>query len=469
MGEPVRLVALAVGIMLAAACGSSADAPDASVGGLGEVPEYDQRTGDAAAGWQALIENGYVGCGVPLEAYSQVQGPAPVSMRLPDRAGGPNETMPYNLTVFTTARGVDVVAPNCLQCHAESLRGELVIGLGSHTADYTDDLSTYADLACALVDDPTAQEECQKWRDRVVAVAPYTDTDVIGVNPADNLAAVLFAHRDPETLAWHDEPMLELPPEIVVPVDVPPWWRMQKKHAMFYVGAGRGDHARIMMTASTLCVDTVEEARQIDEYFPDVRAFLLSLVPPEWPFAVDADLAATGQELFEASCARCHGTYGDAADYPNMIVGLDEIGTDSTLALGAAQFAGEFVSWYNNSFYGEISHLAPAPGYVAPPLDGIWATAPFLHNGSVPTLAALLDSSQRPRYFRRSFDTSDYSETTVGWNYLTLDGGQDSVDRDIKHEVYDTDLLGYGNGGHTFGDDYTAEERAAVLEYLKTL
>jgi hypothetical protein len=152
-----------------------------------------------------------------------------------------------------------------------------------------------------------------------------------------------------------------------------------------------------------------------------------------------------------------------------MIVALEEVGTDPTLATGAAQFAGEFVSWYNNSFYGEISHLAPAVGYVAPPLDGIWATAPFLHNGSVPTLAALLDSSQRPRYFRRSFDTSDYSETAVGWNYLELDGGQDTVDRDIKHEVYDTDLFGYGNGGHTFGDELSAEERAAVLEYLKTL
>ena len=57
----------------------------------------------------------------------------------------------------------------------------------------------------------------------------YTQTLTVGVNPADNLAAVLFAHRDRKTLAWSDTPLLDLPPVAVVPVDVPPWWRMKKR------------------------------------------------------------------------------------------------------------------------------------------------------------------------------------------------------------------------------------------------
>ncbi len=461
-----KLLAL---VCLVGCDGGDGAAPDASVSPLGEVPAYPQRDGDADAGWTAMINEGYVGCGVPKSAFDQVSGPAPVSMRLPDRVGTPSEALPYNLTAFDTATGVRVIAPNCLQCHAETLNGQLVIGLGNHTADYTDNLGNTADLGCALVDDPVEQAECQRWRDRVVAVADYTVTDTVGVNPADNLAAVLFAHRDPETLTWSDEPMLELPPRVVVPVDVPPWWRMAKKHAMFYVAAGRGDHARIMMTASTLCVESVPEAQAIDAYFPDVRAFIASLEPPAWPGAVDAALAATGKEVFDDTCATCHGTYGDGGEYPNLVIDVEDVGTDPTMALGVAQFAGASVDWFNKSFYGELSFLAPAPGYVAPPLDGVWATAPFLHNGSVPSLRALLDSSLRPAHFILSRDTSGYDDATMGWPYTTTGPQDDEDDYTIRVQIYDTGHLGYGNAGHTYGDDLTDEERDAVLEYLKTI
>ena len=453
-----------------AACGGDGGVPESEPG---PIPAYPQREGDAARGWRALIEEGYVGCGIPRSAYDQVFAPAPEWARL-DRTGA-GETLPYTYNGFRTTSGVDVVAPNCLQCHAETLRGELVIGLGSHTANYTQDLSAAAILAGGLISDPAERTEWEKFRDRVVAVAPYTITKTIGVNPADNLAAILFAHRDVDTLAWSNELLLPLPPEIVVPVDVPPWWRMQKKNAMFYIGAGRGDHARIMMTASTLCVDSVDEARAIDAYFPDIRAFLLGLQPPAWPFAVDGARAAAGREVFDATCARCHGTYGEpgAADdgiYPNLLVALDEVGTDPVLSTGAAQFAGEYVRWFNDSFFGELSFLSPARGYVAPPLDGIWATAPFLHNGSVPTLAALLESSTRPRFFTRSFDTNDYDEAALGWRFTPLAAGQDAEpDEDLRVRIYDTTQLGYGNGGHTFGDELSAADRAALLEYLKTL
>jgi hypothetical protein len=217
-------------------------------------------------------------------------------------------------------------------------------------------------------------------------------------------------------------------------------------------------------------VDTVEEARQIDTYFPDVRAFILSLQPPAWPFAVDTALAATGKDVFEGTCARCHGTYGEGGTYPNLIVSLDEVGTDPVLASGTAQFAGDYVRWFNRSFFGELSFLSPAPGYVAPPLDGVWATAPFLHNGSVPTIAALLDSSLRTPYFKRSYDTSSYREELMGWPSTPVAAGQDSEpDYDEKVKIYDTSQLGYSNAGHTFGDALTAEQRRAVMECLKTL
>ena len=136
---------------------------------------------------------------------------------------------------------------------------------------------------------------------RAFAIAAVCDTS------ADNIAGALFAHRDRKTLAWSDAPLLTLPEDLVAPVDVPPWWRMKKKNAMFYNSGGRGDHARIMMTASTLCVDTVEEAEAIDAYFPDVRAYIYSLEAPPYPFAIDAPLAERGRATFDTRCARCHG------------------------------------------------------------------------------------------------------------------------------------------------------------------
>ena len=102
-------------------------------------------------------------------------------------------------------------------------------------------------------------------------------------------------------------------------------------------------------------------------------------------------------------------------------------------------------------------------GYVAPPLDGIWATAPYLHNGSVPTLDDLLKSSQRPAKWSRTFDnTADYDAVKIGWKYKV-----ETTKSNTK--TYDTTQLGYGNQGHIYGDKLTAEERKAVIEYLKTI
>jgi cytochrome c peroxidase len=174
--------------------------------------------------------------------------------------------------------------------------------------------------------------------------------------------------------------------------------------------------------------------------------------------------------VFEAHCSRCHGTYGKEWTYPNLVIGLEEIGTDPELALKATQEADRFLRWYNNSFFGEISYAAPAPGYIAPPLDGVWATAPYLHNGSVPSIETLLDSTKRPQYWTRSFDSTDYDKKALGWNYTTLTHGKEgAANPEERKRIYDTTLPGYSNQGHKFGDSLSDTERAAVLEYLKTL
>ncbi|MBL9013941.1 MAG: c-type cytochrome [Myxococcales bacterium] len=430
------------------------------------IPAEPQRAGDPVAGRDYLLNGGYITCGIPKSVFDRVFGPQSPGI---DGRTGDNATLPINFSAATSAEGVRVVSANCMQCHAGRINGQLILGLGAADADFTGDQAQLVNGAGNLQMSAIEKQEMNRFTDRIRAIAPYTRTLTVGVNPADNLTAALMSHRDPATLAWSNTPAIELPPPLVVPVDVPPWWRMAKKHSMFYSAGGRGDHARIMMAASLLCTDTVAEAQAIDAKFTDVRAYLETIQPPKWPWAVDTALAAEGKQVFEATCSRCHGTYGEGGQYPNHVVPLAEIETDPILAQGASQFGPRYVDWFAKSFWGQVSRLEPAEVYVPPPLDGIWATAPFLHNGSVPTLAALLDSKTRPRQWTRTFDSADYDQAAVGWTFTVAVPHAMEPDEAKRTRIYDTTKFGYGNQGHTFGDALEPEERTAVLEYLKTL
>ncbi|MEX1366052.1 MAG: hypothetical protein AB1Z98_23190 [Nannocystaceae bacterium] len=439
------------------------------------IPASEQAPGDPEAGYRAMIEEGYVTCGIPYPLFDLAAphlGGFASGEPLPGRTGL-NATVPYNWTVHTASSGAQIVSLNCLECHAGSFGGELIVGLGKADADYTDDLgAALGNIPVPPVPIP-GLEELTRMARRYQVVGDDIRMLTVGTNPADKLAAVLSAHRDADTLAWSDEPHT-LIPDIIFPVDTPPWWHVRKKHGLFFNGMARGDHRATMIYATSLCTDTVAEAEGILSYFDDMRAYIESIEPPASPLAVDEALVAEGEQIFARDCACCHGTYAaDEADetYPNLLLPLDVVGTDPLLAREAHDRP--FAGWFNESWYGEIGQLTtgePFVGYVAPPLDGVWATAPYLHNGSVPSLALVLDSTRRPRYWRRvSYDSTVFDEVNVGWPYLELEYGQDDAPVDERKHVYDTTKLGHRNTGHTFGDHLNDGERGAVLEYLKTL
>jgi hypothetical protein len=119
--------------------------------------------------------------------------------------------------------------------------------------------------------------------------------------------------------------------------------------------------------------------------------------------------------------------------------------------------------------HGQSVRAAPAAGYIAPPLDGIWAVAPYLHNGSVPNLVSLLDNRLRPRFWR-PLASQGYDPEAMGWRHEVLDAGKDgTADPAARIRIIDTTRQGYSNGGHLFGDALEPADRRALLEYLKTL
>ncbi|MBC7889733.1 MAG: c-type cytochrome [Ferruginibacter sp.] len=435
----------------------------------GDEPEHiapsKQRTGNAAKGFNYLITGDYLKSGIPYSLYT-LATPKDTNNFL--QRTGNNKNLQHDFTAVKAPNGELVVAPNCLQCHAQVFDGKLVVGLGNSLSDYTVNREGAALFAETLLKKLTGSEvkKYEAARNFIVSVktiAPQLIAPVKGVNLADRLAYLLVSHRDPQTLQWSDQNLMALPDDII-PTDVPAWWLLKKKNAMFYNGFGRGDFGRFLMASNLLTVSGTAEAIEVDSHFNDVLAYINSIQPPPYPKPIDAAKATEGKTIFMASCKKCHGTYGADATYPNLLIPASIIKTDSMLY--TANYSNpQFIEWFNKSWFTTGDHpakLVPYRGYIAPPLDGIWVTAPYMHNGSVPNLEAMLNSKIRPAYWQRSFSNPGYNYDIPGWNFITKTEPGDS-------EVYNTTLKGYSNKGHYFGDKFSKEERLALIEYLKTL
>jgi mono/diheme cytochrome c family protein len=424
-----------------------------------------QRTGDPQKGYEYLITGDYLRSGIPLSYFKMGFGKN--SMNYLTREGF-NSDIPYDYTVVKAPNGEWVVAPNCMQCHAQVFEGKLIMGLGNSTLDFTKNQKLdprNAEAAENLLKnlDPKKYEAAEPFLRVVKGIGDQLRTQVRGVNAADRLAALLASHRDPKTFQWSDKPMMDIPSE-VIPTDVPAWWMLKKKNAMFYNGFGRGDFSRFLMASNLLTVNDTSESREVDARFNDVLAYINSIVPPGYPKPLNKKLVREGGILFVQNCSKCHGSYGNSGNFPNLLIPEDEIQTDSILFKSNYQ-SYQFVEWFNNSWFATGDHparLEPFNGYIAPPLDGIWITAPYLHNGSVPDLESLLNSKTRPRYWSRDFDNPQYDYEKLGWKYKVEDSARGT-------SVYNTDLPGYGNYGHRYGDKFNDRERKAIIEYLKTL
>jgi hypothetical protein len=424
-----------------------------------------QRAGNIGKGYDYLVNGNYVDGGIPLSLWNSVRTPDNTNIL---KRQGDNAKVGYQYTVITTSNNTRAVGANCLNCHASYINTEFVMGLGNTTFDFSIDQSANINLLDALLKSnySIVSPEYQPfipYKRGLQAIGPLTITETQGVNPADKYAAILASHRNPSDLTWRENDPWGIPNE-VIPTDVPAWWLLKKKNTMFNTGVGTGDFARIMMASSLVSLQDSSQARKIDQRFPDVLAYIKSLPSPTYKGTIDQQKATEGRAIYEVNCSRCHGSSTNKNDYPNLLVSLESIGTDPALVSTNFSYP-QLLEWYNTSWFSKepfAAKLIAKKGYIAPPLDGIWATAPYLHNGSVPTLEDLLNSSQRPKIWKRTFNFNDFDNKKVGWNYVTLTSKTDT-------KTYDTSIRGYGNQGHIYGDKLTVSERSSLIEYLKTL
>ena len=430
------------------------------------VESAESRKPFAERGREALLSQSFAPAFITWSNYDKLwkqwgasEKPADFARAVMDRYGlhpapYPNKGLPLGLRESRHLIGKGV-GFDCMLCHASSIMGQSVIGLGNASLDWD---APAQDLSAA---------------EGIPHGIPFAFSNVRGTTEASAVIAHFMQYRDVELKM---RPKVELPFRTDLCEDMPAWWLLKKKKTVYHPGTHPGESVRLHMSLGIHPLNSADYIKSCEPTFADMRAYLLTLEAPKYPLPVDGDRADRGKGLFVQHCARCHGTYGSVGTYPNKIIDLKEIGTDPTLAEGFTFYA---KSAYNDSWFGQEKGPDGKPlrsrttsGYQAPPLDGIWATAPYFHNGSVPTLWHVLDSQSRPKIYTRSFRTGqeDYDAVKVGWKIrvLRIAPGLDASGIE-RRKVYDTTQPGRGSGGHTYGDKLSDEERRTVIEYLKTL
>jgi mono/diheme cytochrome c family protein len=210
--------------------------------------------------------------------------------------------------------------------------------------------------------------------------------------------------------------------------------------------------------------DTVDHAaiERVADWLGDLR-------PPPSPHRPDPAAVARGAEVYAQACAACHGWQSDNGYvFEGELIGqvdpITSLGTDSSRLDSYTEWFRELQleKLFAGTRY-HFRHFKNTDGYANLPLDGLWLRGPYLHNGSVPTLADLLQPpGARPRAFLRGSDVVD-----------SVNGGFQSPPCDPSQPqaggfCFNTLERGNGAGGHLYGTDLPAGDKADLLAYLLT-
>jgi cytochrome c5 len=270
--------------------------------------------------------------------------------------------------------------------------------------------------------------------------------------------------------------------ELVATMDFSPTWMLapREKKRLHWDGNIGDVHESIL--SAVLAVggkpQTVDR-RAIQR----VEDYIKVLKPPTYPYPTDPQLKREGENLFKMKCVSCHG-----GNQVSQVTPIAKLRTDPyRLESFSLEFAARLPTAMNRNYARSEYHFTTfrkTEGYVNVPLDGIWARAPYLHNGSVPSLRDLLQPEGcRPRWFSRGSDV--YDPDNVGFESWAeavascpprpgarRDAPPGTARNGARLFRYDTSLPGNGNTGHAgdeFGTDLKPAEKTALLEYLKSL
>ncbi len=207
----------------------------------------------------------------------------------------------------------------------------------------------------------------------------------------------------------------------------------------------------------------------------DIVAFLDAYRPQPFPGAIDTSRAGRGSAIYASHCASCHGAYSAGTNnvtllnYPNRLIVQADMNSDPERWRAITD---DLVRALDATPVADKINAANANGYVASILNGLWASAPYLHNGSVPTLWHLMRPEQRPKRFMVGGHKLDF--TKVGIAGSMGDDGTYRYPHDYQPWsaalVYDASQPGKSNSGHEREFRGLSDaHKDDLLEYLKLL
>lgn len=456
---------LLLGLCLMVFVASGLVAAEASDG----LPAGWEKLTPAERGYRFLTEKAYLPPDFEQSTFDETWTVWPEPLRSQAEKATPEERRKMAFSRYgLTPRSEDPTKPlqyvvddkgvwtmNCFACHGGKVAGKTIPG------------SPNSRFALMTLTEETRQVKLAKQAalgrmDVGSMFMPLGNSN--GTTNAVMFGVVLMGYRDKD-LGIHPE--RRVPKMTHHDMDAPAWWHFQRKDFIYIDGFAAKGH-RGLMQFMLVRQNGPEKFREWEKDFRDVYEYISSIEAPKYPYEVNQGLLEKGRVAFNRVCSDCHGTYGDESKFPNKTITLDEVKTDPVRyqSLTPAHRASYGSTWFTD--YGKLGNIDDPKGYVAPPLNGVWASAPYFHNGSVPTLWHVLHPDARPVVWKRTED--GYDTKQVGLEVTTFENMPTEVESAAqKREYFNTKLFGKSAAGHHFPDVLTEDEKAAVLEYLKTL
>lgn len=429
---------------------------------------------------------------LPQVCAEHLPGPGYASLGL---SFEPGRDLPVGVSMRRNL-GIDRVFLNCAVCHASTVRESpdspprLITGMPAHRFDIRAFESFFFNCAAGpKFSSSFIVPEIDRLADGISLIDRYLVYPVAISLMRERLLMLRgrfeFVFEQPDwgpgrvdtfnsAKVLFNFPMKQLPAhELLGASDFPSIWNQRKRttrddgERMELHWDGNNTHTEERNKSAAFGTGTTPPTIDL-EAIARVEDWLLDLAPPPWPWPIDTAMAERGAPLYSAYCARCHGASG--TDFSGAAVGhvapIAEIGTDrarlDSYSRDLAVNQGTLYAGYPHRF----QHFRKTRGYANMPLDGIWLRAPYLHNGSVPTLRDLLEpAGNRPVRFHRGSDV--YDSQRVGFASAITAAGATSP----LPFLFDTTLPGNGNGGHegeAYGTTLSAADKDALVEYLKT-
>lgn len=424
--------------------------------------------------------------------------------------------LPMGATLLHTENG-EALTFGCAACHTGDLFGVKVLGLtnrfprandffhqGQRVAPYINSF-VIRDLLKTTEGERLMMVQSKKAMRYVGTKSPV----VLGLDTSLAQVAMSLSKREKDPYASRSATSFRFPrhnklEKMVADSKPAVWWNVKYKNRWLSDGSivsGNPVHTNFLWNE----IGRGADLKKLEKWMTDnhhkieaLTAAVFATKPPRYEtfFGIqnlDLEKAKRGEAHFVQSCQRCHGIYEKAWSSPNAKTlsknellktmkvtyfkktPVRDVGTDPGRYQGMKEFSDDLNRLAISKSIGTV--VEPQKGYVPPPLEGIWARWPYMHNNAIPSLCALLTKSQaRPSSYysghAKNKDT-DFDKECVGYPLGDKTPASWKTNKDF---LYDTKKEGLSKNGHDEGiflkdgqELYSKTQKLELIEYLKTL